>query len=93
MGFYYSDGKQPQDEPERPGCLDVLIITRIVLGVLLWPIVALFGVVIGVALAFYLMTLHPALGLVPVGAGILVVYLLVQWDKRRAPPDELDDAR
>jgi hypothetical protein len=81
----------PSDPNEKPGCLDTLVIIRIVLGILLVPMLLLFGAVGIAALAFYAYSAHPLLTFVPVVAGLGVILLVANWEKsryeREQPPD------
>ena len=79
-------------EPQRPGepggCGEVWLLTRIALGVILPVIAVLIGVLLLLFSAFYLLTVHPALALVPIGAlgGVLAAFAF--WERRgqRPPP-------
>jgi hypothetical protein len=76
--------RAPQKEPG--GCLEVWVLTRAMFGVLLWPLVALVGLVIAVVLVFFLFTVHPALALIPVAGIAAAVYLFARWEQRRFRP-------
>ena len=91
MGFYYDKRPSPNDDDPKPGCLDVFVITRVVLGLLFWPLAGIMGVVLGLGIALYLFTVHPALALIPVAIGAAVIYLLARWDQRRSTPEEFRD--
>lgn len=88
MGLYYEQRPPDNDDASKPGCLDALVMTRVVLGLLFWPMAGIMGVVMGLGLALYLFTVHPALALIPVAIGIAVIYLLARWDQRRSTPEE-----
>jgi hypothetical protein len=89
VGYYYERPPSTDDEPPRPGCLETLIITRAVFGVLLWPVLALFAVFIDVGLIFWLFTVHPALALLPVAATVAALWLFGRWDQQRHRPPGL----
>ena len=90
MGFYYK--QQPGPEPEsKPGCLDVIVITRVVFSILFWPIAALMLVIIDIGVTLVLFTVHPALALIPLGLTAVAVYLIARWDQNRDRPDGFDD--
>jgi hypothetical protein len=76
---------EPQRE-EPAGCRDVWVLTRATLGILMWPVAALIGVLVAVGVAFALLAVHPALALVPI---VLVVGGLVYLARResRQPPE------
>jgi len=86
MGYYHEEPGPDHDSSSRAGCLDVLVITRVVFQVLFWPMALLFLVVLDVAAAMYLFAYHPALALIPVGVTAVAVWLLARWDQRRARP-------
>jgi len=78
-------------EPQRPGepggCGEVWLLTRIALGVILPIIGVLFGVLLLLFAAFYLLTVHPALALIPIGAVAAVLAGIAFWERRgQGPP-------
>jgi hypothetical protein len=82
MGFYYGNS-QPPKEKEPGGCRDVLVLTRVVFGVLFWPLAVMIGVIIGLVLVIYLWSIFWLLGvlaLVLIGAG---VGLYAHWERGR----------
>ena len=89
MGFYYGSN-QPEPEEKPPGCIDVLVVTRAVFSVLLWPLLALFIFVLDVAVIFWTFAVHPALALVPIALTAIGIWLFARWEQRRARPPEWD---
>ena len=90
MGFYYGPSSSDRQEPEEkpPGCMDVLVITRVVFGLLLWPMVALLGVMLVLAAVLWAFTVHPLLALVPLALTGVAVWLFARWEQRHfRPPD------
>jgi len=89
MGFYYGRSDEPPPAADRPpGCFDVIVVMRAVFSVLFWPILALFLVILVLGAAFWAFTVHPALALLPLGAGALGVWLFARWEQHRLrPPD------
>lgn len=84
MGYYYTN--QPAEDPDKPpGCLDTLIVIRIVMGFLLIPLGAIFAVFGLFSVAFWLFTVHPALALLPVAAGVGALFVLEHWYSSRHP--------
>ena len=78
---------QQQGRSEEPGgCLEVLVLTRAMFGILFWPVVALVGFVLAVVLVLYLFTVHPALVLIPVAAIALALYLFARWEQQHFRP-------
>lgn len=82
--MYYDQG--PPTDGKGPGCLDALVITRVVFELLFWPVAVMLLVLGDLAAVFYLFTVHPALALIPLGIAALGVWLLARWDQRRHNP-------
>jgi hypothetical protein len=61
-------------------------LTRIVYGILFWPLVALLGVILAVFATFILYTIHPAFALLAVLAVAVVIGALAWWESRRIRP-------
>ena len=81
--------EQPKDKERPPGCLDALIITRAMLGIVLIPFLVLMGIVVDIAAALALYSLHPALALIPLALTIGAVWAYARWERRKyGPPDE-----
>ena len=75
----------PRPTKEPSGCLQTLIITRIILQILLVPLLLVAGGIAGVILFFFALTLNPLLGLgvlVLVGIGL---YFLGRWEAKHVP--------
>jgi hypothetical protein len=78
-------------EPQRPGepggCGEVWLLTRIALGVILPVIAVLIGVLILLFSAFYLLSVHPLLALLPIGAMAGLLAAFAYWERRgHGPP-------
>jgi hypothetical protein len=92
MGFYYDQGPGPGPDPDsKPGCLDVLVMTRVVFGILFWPLAALFLVLIDIAVIFYLFFIHPALALIPIAITVGAIWAFARWEQNRDRPEGLED--
>jgi hypothetical protein len=61
-------------------------LTRIVYGILFWPLVALLGVILAVFGTFVLYTIHPAFALLAILAIAAVIGALAWWESRRIRP-------
>ena len=61
-------------------------LSRIVYGILLWPLVALLAVVLAVVGVFVLYTIHPAFALLAIAAVAVVIGALAWWESRRVRP-------
>jgi hypothetical protein len=83
---YYN--QDPPPESERAGCLDVWLITRAVLGILLWPLLAFSLLILDIGVIFVLLTTNAPLALIPIALTVIAVWLFARWDQRRSrPPD------
>ena len=87
MGYYYDE--RPTQEEKPPGCLDALLITRAVFGVLMWPVLALFAVLADLGVIFYVFTIHPALALIPLALSGAGPWLFAKWEQKRFRPPGL----
>jgi hypothetical protein len=75
----------PRPTKEPSGCLQTLIITRIIMQILFVPLLLVAGGIAGVILFFFALTLNPLLGLgvlVLVGVGL---YFLGKWEAKHVP--------
>jgi hypothetical protein len=84
---YYEQQKPPEDE--RPGCLDVWLISRAMFGILMWPFAVLIGLIIDLYVIVVLFDIHPALALIPVAITAAAVWLYARWEQRRFRPPGL----
>lgn len=79
----------PPSEPN--GCIQTLVITRMIFQILFLPIVMIMGVLIAVVLLFFAFSEHPLLGLAVLVAIGLLSYGLVRLENRRVqrehPPE------
>jgi hypothetical protein len=82
----------PQAPKEPSGCMQTLILTRMIITILLVPIGLIFGAIFVVLMTFYALSVHPLLALIPLGLGGATIYVGIQWEKKRvereAPPPE-----
>ena len=85
---YYDQNQRPDDAEKPPGCLDALVITRVVFSILFWPVAILIGVMLSLAVALYLFTVHPLLGLIPIAFMVGAIMLYARWEQRHySSPD------
>jgi hypothetical protein len=87
---FYEERPPRDDQPSQPGCMDALVITRVVFQMLFWPVAAMILVVGDIALVFYLFALHPALAVIPIAATAGAVMLFARWDQQRGRPEGFD---
>ena len=60
-----------------------------VFGVIIPVMLVLIALLGGVVLAFVLLTVHPALALIPIAVMALAVYAFSRWDQSRNKPSGL----
>ncbi len=83
-----SEVYEPPRDEERSGCRDTLVLTRAAFAVLLPPLLAIIAVLGAVSIAVALLSVHPALALLPIGALVVGVYIFARWEQGRfRPPD------
>jgi hypothetical protein len=75
-------------QPPKPPSLwsEFWTLTRIVYGILLWPLLALFAVLLAVFGVFVLYTIHPAFTLLAIAAVAAAIAALAWWESRRVRP-------
>jgi hypothetical protein len=74
---------RPQKEPS--GCLQTLIITRIILQILFVPLLLVSGGITAVLLFFFALTVNPLLGLGVLVLGGVGLYFFGKWESSRVP--------
>ncbi len=77
----------PNPESGRPGCMDAIVLTRVALGILLWPTAAVIIAGGGIAITIVLLASYPLQTVV--GAAIVAVAGAGVWrwvSARRRPP-------
>jgi hypothetical protein len=75
-------------QPPKPPSLwsEFWTLNRIVYGILFWPLLALFAVLLTVFGVFVLYTIHPAFALMAILAIAAVIGALAWWESRRVRP-------
>lgn len=82
----------PQQQKEPSGCMETLLITKIVFSLLMVPFAMIMAAIASVVLALYALTVHPLLALlVVIGCGLVFIGF-VKWEQiritRNQPPPE-----
>jgi hypothetical protein len=78
----------PPSEPN--GCLQTLVISRIVFGILLIPMLLIFAALFGVMLFLFAFSTHPLLGLGVLVLIGLAIYGFARWEQHRVQGDHPD---
>jgi len=84
---YYD--QEPPSEDERPGCLDALLITRAVFGILFWPLAAIAAVLADLMVTGYLFITYAPLALIPIAVTAVALWLFSRWERTRFGPPGL----
>lgn len=81
----------PQAPKEPSGCVQTIVITRMMLGILMIPLLLIMATIIGVLLTFVALSIHPLLALlVLVIAGGIIVGV-ARWEYNRASKEMAQD--
>ncbi len=84
MGFYYGSGEPPKDE--KPGGFkETVLIIWAVFSVLALPLGIILGVITGLAVLFFLFTLHALAGLAAVLVIVAAVAARGVWEAKHPP--------
>ena len=80
----------PPREPS--GCIQTVVLTRMILQILLVPLGLIIASVLAVLLALYAFTLSPLLAVAVIVLATLVMVGVARWENRRItrdfPPDD-----
>lgn len=75
----------PRPTKEPSGCLQTIVITRIILQILFVPMMLVAGGISAVLVFFYALTVNPLYGLAVLGVIGFLIYLLGKWEANRVP--------
>jgi Flp pilus assembly protein TadB len=89
--MYYEQPRQrPQKEPS--GCLQTIVISKMIVGILLIPIALILGAIVAVLIGFYLLTIHPLFALLFIVGAAGGLIWVARWESRRVgkqkPPED-----
>lgn len=77
----------PQEPKEPGGCVQSIVITRMIIGMLAIPLGLILGAVLAVLLALWALTVHPLLGLAVLLGGFLLLLAVARWESNRVGRD------
>jgi len=77
----------PQEPKEPGGCVQSIVITRMIIGMLAIPVGLILGAVLAVLLALWALTIHALLGLAVILGGILLLLAVARWESNRVGRD------
>ena len=83
----------PPKEPS--GCLQTIVITRMIAQILLVPMMLIFGGIVCVVVTLYAFAVAPLLGVGVIVLTVIVLTVLARWEYTRVkrdlpPPDEVN---
>jgi hypothetical protein len=78
MAMYY-----PQEPKEPSGCMQTLIITRVIFALLAVPVAIIGAAMFAIVMTFYLFTVSAPLALIPLLLGVVGVMVLYRWEQAR----------
>lgn len=79
----------PPSEPN--GCIQTLVISRMIFMILLIPIALIMGVLLAVMAVFVAYSEHPVLGLIVITLVGALFYFVVRWERQRVERDHPPD--
>ena len=77
----------PQAPKEPSGCMQTVMITRAIFGILAIPVGLIFGLIVLITLAFIALSVSPFLALLVVGIGFAIVGAIIRWERIRVNRD------
>lgn len=77
----------PQNPKEPSGCMQTIMVTRAILGILAVPIGLIFGLMILITTAFVALSVSPFLALGVVALGLLIAGAIIRWERKRVDRD------
>ena len=86
---------EPHRQQKEPsGCMQTIVISRLIIGILLIPLALIGGGIVAVLVAFVLAAEHPLYALLFVMAAAGTIILVARWESRRVsrerPPGDSD---
>ena len=81
----------PKESKEPSGCMQTLVISRVILAILLVPMGIILGAIIAVTLTFYALTVNPLLGLLAIVIGASILIGLAKWELSRVAREQPRD--
>ncbi len=77
----------PQEPKEPSGCVQSIVITRMIIGILAIPLGLILGAVLAVLLTLWALSINPLLGLAVIVGGILLLIAVARWESNRLGRD------
>jgi hypothetical protein len=87
--------RQPPPPPKEPsGCIQTIVITRMILQILFIPLMMILGGIIAVVLTLFAFSYHPLIGLAVIAGWGVLITAVGKWEWRRIGKEmDLDDRR
>lgn len=77
----------PPPPSEANGCIQTLVISRMIFMILLIPVLLIISVMFAVMAIFVAYSEHPILGLLVISIVGALIYLVVRWERHRVERD------
>ena len=86
---------RPPPPPKEPsGCLQTIVITKVILQILFVPLMMILSGIIAVVLTLFAFSYHPIIGVAVLAVWALAIVALGKWEWRRVGKEmDLDDHR
>ena len=81
MSFCYGPSQQPEPEKEPGGCMEVVVITRAVFGILAIPLAIMIGLILAVVALVALFSVHWLLGLLGIAVIVAGIAVYARWER------------
>jgi hypothetical protein len=82
---------QPRPQKEPSGCVQTIVITKIIVQILAVPLLMIGGGIAAVLFFFFTLTISPFLALLVLFIGGLLLYLLGRWETKRVQRETSGD--
>jgi hypothetical protein len=83
----------PQAPKEPSGCVQTIMITKAILGILAVPVGLIFLLMLFVLTGFVALSIHPALALLVAAVAASLIAVAIRWERKRVERDfpKIDD--
>ena len=86
---------RPPPPPKEPsGCIQTIVITKVILQILFVPLTMILSGIMAVVLTIFAFSYHPLIGLAVLAGWAIAIVALGKWEWRRVGKEmDLDDHR
>ena len=83
MGTYYGSQRPKEPEKEPGGCMEALMISRAIFGILALPLLIMIGAIFGLVVLVALFSIHWLLGLLGLALIAGGIALYARWERSK----------